>query len=201
MATSKSTLAPAEHPDPRLAEIRERFGITGRIAHHPRIPGYAVTDCGRVFAWTVSNRHRDGSLREVTRSKQVARGYVYVRFYSHPVSETTTVHRLVAELFLPPPAQNQHCVRHLNGMPTDNRAENLAWGTNAENARDTVRHGRTLKGRKNPNAKLTDRIVVAARILVDEGFSTNALGVFLGVDGETVRRAVTREQWGHISGG
>lgn len=31
--------------------------------------------------------------------------------------------------------------RHLNGDPSDNRSENLAWGTHAENVQDSVRHG------------------------------------------------------------
>lgn len=61
-------------------------------------------------------------------------------------------------------------------------------------------HGRTLKGLKNPNAKLNPNTVKAARLLASEGYSLAALAAFLGVKAETVRRAVVGEQWGHIDG-
>src|SRR5262249_12949164 len=41
-----------------------------------------------------------------------------------------------------------HEVRHLNGIRTDNRPENLAWGTKSENMQDAVRHGTHLETRK-----------------------------------------------------
>jgi len=160
-------------------------------------PGYFVTRDGRVFTDRVSTRHRRGGLREVGQSTS-GRGYPYVRMVISGRWTAVPVHRLVATTFLPPPAEGQTVVRHLNGDPGDNRPDNLAWGTQADNMADCIRHGRTLKGMKNPNAKLNDRKVLAARILVDEGYSANALGAFLGVDGDTVRRAVNGEQWGHV---
>jgi DNA-binding NarL/FixJ family response regulator len=72
------------------------------------------------------------------------------------------------------------------------------WGTPGENAQDTIRHGRTLRGRKNPNAKMTERSVMAARLLSEDGFSHIAIGEFLGVSPGTVDRAVSGEQWGHV---
>ncbi|MFC3848880.1 NUMOD4 motif-containing HNH endonuclease [Corynebacterium hansenii] len=56
-------------------------------------------------------------------------------------SNNRMVHRLIAETFLGPRPDGMH-VRHLNGDPTDNRPENLAYGTHSENMRDMVRHGR-----------------------------------------------------------
>lgn len=49
------------------------------------------------------------------------------------------VHQLVAVTFigLPPPGQE---VRHLNGIPDDNRVDNLAYGTRSENVLDAVLH-------------------------------------------------------------
>ncbi|MGL5880995.1 MAG: HNH endonuclease signature motif containing protein [Xenococcaceae cyanobacterium] len=58
-------------------------------------------------------------------------------------SRSVLVHRLMALTFLGSPPTPFHQVRHLNGDPTCNKIENLAWGTAKENAADRVRHGRT----------------------------------------------------------
>ncbi len=50
------------------------------------------------------------------------------------------VHRLVLLAFKGPRPDGQYC-RHLNGVPTDNRLANLAWGTKSENTFDKVGHG------------------------------------------------------------
>lgn len=52
------------------------------------------------------------------------------------------VHRLVASVFIPNP-ENLPQVDHLNGNGTDNRAENLEWVTNRENALRAKRNGLT----------------------------------------------------------
>lgn len=39
-------------------------------------------------------------------------------------------------------------VRHKNGVPADNRLENLEYGTNAENQADSVAHGTHHMARK-----------------------------------------------------
>jgi hypothetical protein len=55
------------------------------------------------------------------------------------------VHRLVCEAFhgLPPDyVDGDAQARHLNGEPTDNRAANLAWGTQSANERDKDRYSR-----------------------------------------------------------
>lgn len=58
------------------------------------------------------------------------------------------IHDLVTRAFFGPrPADKPH-VRHLNGDRTDNRLENLQYGSVAENMRDRVRHGNDANGRK-----------------------------------------------------
>lgn len=53
----------------------------------------------------------------------------------------SSVHRLVALAFLGPCPEGQE-VRHLDGNPQNNRADNLAYGTRAQNILDVYQTGR-----------------------------------------------------------
>ena len=63
-------------------------------------------------------------------------------------ANTVYVHALVAEAFVGPRPEGAVC-RHLNGNSRDNRPENLAWGTQAENIQDMHRHGTYVNARSN----------------------------------------------------
>jgi hypothetical protein len=54
---------------------------------------------------------------------------------------------LVAAAFLGPRKEGQ-VARHKNGEPSDDRAENLEWGTQGDNNRDAVRHGTFLSEKR-----------------------------------------------------
>lgn len=51
------------------------------------------------------------------------------------------IHRLVAQHFIPNP-NNYPVVRHLDDNPYNNELENLCWGTQRDNAFDSIRNGR-----------------------------------------------------------
>lgn len=53
-------------------------------------------------------------------------GYSFVNLYNGGASETKTLHRIVAEAFIPNPDGLQY-VNHINEDKTDNRVENLEW--------------------------------------------------------------------------
>jgi hypothetical protein len=75
-------------------------------------------------------------------------GYHCITFkYAGQPDRTPLVHHLIAETFHGPRPEGM-VVRHLNGNPLDNRAENLRWGTYTENNLDAVAHGTHLHARK-----------------------------------------------------
>jgi hypothetical protein len=75
-------------------------------------------------------------LKNIVRNKD---GYLSVCLYNNK-NELKQLHRLLAETFIPNP-DNLPVVRHLNDNPTDNRLENLAWGTYKDNAKDSMKNG------------------------------------------------------------
>lgn len=75
-------------------------------------------------------------MRYALRTPTGSTGYPQVNLFTGTGRKTFAVHTLVARAFHGDPV-----VRHLNGDPSDNRAENLVWGTQKQNTWDTVDHG------------------------------------------------------------
>jgi hypothetical protein len=57
-----------------------------------------------------------------------------------PLARTRKIHRLVMEAFVGPCPENME-VCHWNGIPSDNRLENLRYDTHSANMQDAIRHG------------------------------------------------------------
>ena len=68
-------------------------------------------------------------------------GYRLAWYGSRNGKRCVKVHTLVCTAFHGEAPSTAHEVCHLNGNRSDNRAENLAWGTREENARDRTVHG------------------------------------------------------------
>ena len=106
--------------------------------------GYEVSDRGRVRSIERTVPRRSGRIMTVPARVLTLRmwgPYLRVSLWSDGRETALTVHRLVAETFIGA-AEAGQVVRHLNGDSTDNRAENLAYGTQRDNNLDTVTHGR-----------------------------------------------------------
>lgn len=94
------------------------------------LPGYEVSSLGRVRSWRT---HRGIPGPRVLKASAGSKEYLTVRL----AGATQKVHRLVAEAFLGPlPSGLQ--TRHLDGNNQNNRAANLAYGTQLENMADRV---------------------------------------------------------------
>lgn len=112
--------------------------------------------------------------------------------------EKIYLHRAIAEAFHGACPAGKEC-RHLDGDKTNNRAENLSWGTRRENVDDKFAHGTSGKGALNTMAKLTDADVIAMRShRKSTGDSYAKIAVMWGVSTMTAYRAVTGKAWGHL---
>jgi hypothetical protein len=109
---------------------------------------YEVTPDGRVFSLT---NWRGLGRRELAQEPNDD-GYPSVRLIINGKRTRKAVHVLVAERYLPPRPTPAHEVRHLDGNKLNRSADNLAWGTRAENAADREAHGRTSRGERHAAA-------------------------------------------------
>jgi hypothetical protein len=87
----------------------------------------------------------EGGIWSVTKNRPMtpyvhASGYLAVGLWDGEKCTTTYVHRIVAASFVRRPDDGVE-VCHRDGKPLNNAAENLYWGTRADNMRDAVRHG------------------------------------------------------------
>jgi hypothetical protein len=106
---------------------------------------------------------------------------------------------LVLEAFVGPRTDGQ-VMRHLDGDGTFNVPENLAWGTQAENIADAVRHGTAprARGERNKKAKLdTDKVLEIRRRLGD-GEGRRCLAREFGVTKSSIGFIAQRRSWAHI---
>jgi hypothetical protein len=74
-------------------------------------------------------------------------GYPWVRLSLPDKSVARRVHTLVLAAFVGPRPAGM-VIRHLNGIESDNRLENLRYGTHSENSKDIVLHGRNRASNK-----------------------------------------------------
>ena len=101
----------------------------------------------REWYW-LSNSDEDKIINKDT-GKQLRgsldnKGYKTIRLRTNQgKTRNCKIHVLKAKAFLfSPNPIGANVVRHLNDIKTDNRLENLAWGSYSDNIQDSIRNGR-----------------------------------------------------------
>lgn len=89
---------------------------------------YQVSNFGRVRSLDRNGKGKgNGSKGKILKlCLDKSNGYYIVMLYKNGISKKYSVHRLVAEAFIPNP-DNLPTVDHINRIRTDNRIENLRW--------------------------------------------------------------------------
>ncbi|MBE3145146.1 MAG: HNH endonuclease [Planctomycetes bacterium] len=140
----------------------------------------------------------DGDVWSCERGEYLKCRYSHGYIRMHFGGETHCVHRLLLTVFVRPPEPGEEG-RHLNDIRTDNRLENLAWGTHEQNMADAKRNGVCLGvqgGSKNSNSKLIEKQVLEIRELYSQGGCTQVeLGNRYGITQVAIWRIVHRIDW------
>lgn len=117
---------------------------------------YQVSTHGRVRSHDrdmVLSRGRRAGIVIPRRGKMLALnpnkdGYAQVQLIRDGNRKMMRVHRLMLITFVGPPPHPTMEACHVNGVNTDNRIENLYWGTRSQNQQDSVRHGTQAMARR-----------------------------------------------------
>ncbi len=114
---------------------------------------YEVSSLGRVRGVDRKDARgafRPGIIRKTRIDKRTGYEYVYLR--KDGAEKNCTVHRLVAQAFIPIP-DGEVEVNHINENRTDNRAENLEWVTRAQNSNHGHHNERLKRSTTNSHGK------------------------------------------------
>lgn len=161
----------------------------------PGLPGYAVSNHGRVFGPRGEMSpypDRDG----------------YLRFRAGSRGGQHYVHRLVAAAFLGPCPEGYE-VAHKDHDRANPRLDNLEYLTHAENVKASAAAGRAMHGETHVCANMSEvtaleilaRYVPGTRGRKPEPNSAKALAREFGVSARSVHCLVRGETWKHLPRG
>ena len=160
-------------------------------------PKYEISNFGRLRLREPSRKYPAGWVLRGTIDKSNRR--IHGLFNDNGVRRLR-VSRLVAEAFIPKSQdQNRTLVVHNDGNPLNNHVSNLRWASYKENGADAIKHRTTLRGEKNPNAKLTMNEVIEIRRRYQAGLANHPqLAAQYGITREAISAIVRRVNWSHI---
>jgi hypothetical protein len=141
-------------------------------------PNYLVTVDGKIFSLK--------SMRYLNQGKTSA-GYPRVQMFNEYGFKWETIHRLVAETYLPNP-ENKAWVNHIDGDKANNLLYNLEWATPSENqihafatklrfVNEKMLKALSDGGKKNGAANGIKARLKTSKIILDESTGIYYIGV------------------------
>lgn len=104
---------------------------------------YQVSNLGRVKSLKHS---KEGKL---LKGRVTGKGYLSVVLFRNSVRKSNSIHRLVAQAFIPNP-ENKPEVNHIDEDKTNNNIDNLDWSTPKENSNHGTRNDRIAETKSIP---------------------------------------------------
>lgn len=161
---------------------------------------YEVSDHGRIRSWKTVGlpgiRASSPTLRKLQLNTN-GRLAISLRRRSEKALRPH-VHRLVAAAFIGD-IPGDLVVCHNDGNPFNNHVSNLRFDTASGNEADKVAHGTSVRGVRNPGAKLDPERVREIRQLRSEGVLQSAIAERHGISRANVSLICSRSTWQHVA--
>ena len=162
---------------------------------------YQVSNKKRIKSLQRTIVYSSGSVR-LQNSKllktRISNGYLGVTLRKMNKTRTTSLHRLIAEAFIPNP-ENKPQVNHIDGNKLNNCIENLEWATASENTIHAIQNGLLgIKyGEQTSGAKLTEKEVLEIRA-IGRSLKQKEIAEKYGVTTSAISGILLRKNWNHI---
>ena len=153
---------------------------------------YLISDKGKVF----SIKRKSLKLLKSTKSSS---GYRKVRLSINGKIYNRTIHRMVAETFIPNP-KNKKEVNHKDGNKSNNNVSNLEWTTRKENAIHAYDHGLFGIGESFSASDISNsQCEKICKLLENTDYSTVKISKMVNCSKKIVRDILHKYTWKHIS--
>lgn len=156
---------------------------------------YQVSSMGRIRRISRQCGTRVGLTLKPYTNKH---GYAVVTLCSQGAKTRKAVHKIVATAFLGS-AKNGLEVNHINGVKTDNQADNLEWVTREGNTSHAMKMNLVPCGDRNGNRKLSSSQVL--EIMTYSGSVISAVKQFsdkFGVSKTSIYDILSGKTWKHL---
>lgn len=154
-------------------------------------PNYYITDDGRVYTRR-AYANKAGRVMKLRTFEH--NGYVWCNLCYNNKVKHVSVHRLVAQAFIPNP-NNLPEVNHINGHKNDNRVANLEWASRSDNLKHSFRVlGRvpTWKGKKGIESSKAKKIFqINNGKIVNVFYGSREASDATGIGDSCIRAALT----------
>ena len=124
-----------------------------KIVNIKGFPGYKISTSGEVF----TDHYLHHPIKRKLKPRKSKNGYYNVLLYKDNKGYSKSIHRLVAEAFIPN-LYNLPQVNHIDGNKLNNCVDNLEWCDNSYNIRHAIRNGLIDTGRLlNSTQKMSNK--------------------------------------------
>ena len=151
---------------------------------------YSITRDGQLISHHGGGNH--------IKKLPICKGYYRPILWGKDKFYNKTIHRLVAEHFIPNP-NNLPEVNHKDGNKLNNKVDNLEWCTAQQNRIHALSTGlaSTARGMKD-NSKLCDTSVIVIRDSFKAGFKQRKIAEYFKIGQAQVSRIVNKKRWEHL---